>query len=127
MGHVTGVTNVSPTDYYWDRDGTSTSATIYTKYYNKEVIANYEDILPGDIVKFAVTAYTRYGDKYDGNKLFKTSESFSSEHIVQNAGVIRVKVGSAWKEGQVYVKTADSWKEADVVSVKTASGWQESE
>lgn len=127
MGHVTGVTNVSPTDYYWDRDGTSTSATIYTKYYNKEVIANYEDILPGDIVKFAVTAYTRYGDKYDGNKLFKTSESFSSEHIVQNAGVIRVKVGSAWKEGQVYVKTAGSWKEADVVSVKTASGWQESE
>lgn len=127
MGHVTGDTTKSPTDYYWDRDGTSTSATIYTEYYNTDVIPNYPDILPGDLVKFSVTAYTKYGENYDGAKVFKTSEAASGEYTIQNAGIARVKVNGEWKEGQVYVKANGSWHEAETVNIKTSSGWQESQ
>jgi hypothetical protein len=135
MGHVIGDTTKSPTDYYWDRDGTKNSATIYTKYYNKEVISAYPDILPGDKVKFAVTAYTKYGENYDGTvqnssgstQCFKTGEAFSGEYNVQNAGIVRVKVNGAWKEGQVYVKAGGTWHEAETVNVKTSSGWKESQ
>lgn len=127
MGHVVGDTTKSPTDYYWDRDGTSTSATIYTEYYNTDVIPNYPDILPGDLIKFSVTAYTKYGENYTGNKVFKTSEATSGEYTIQNAGIARVKVNGEWKEGQVYVKANGSWHEAETVNIKTSSGWQESQ
>lgn len=127
MGHLTTITNVTPNDVYWDRDGTSVTATVYTIHYNKEITPAYPDILPGDIIKFSVTAYTRYGANYDGDKLFKTDEAFSSEYAVQNAGVLRVKQSGTWKEGQVFVKVSGVWKEADIVSVKVNGKWEESE
>jgi hypothetical protein len=124
MGHIQSATNVNPIEYFWDRDGSSTSATVYTEYYDKDVIPNYPDILPGDIIKFAVTAYTKYGT---GEKLFKTSEAFSGEYTVENAGIMRVKAGGAWKEGQVWIKTNGSWKEAESVHIKTGGAWKESQ
>lgn len=153
VGGITRDTTKDPIDCYWDRDGTSTSITIYTKYYdknNENYISIYPDadIQPGDEISFAVTAYTKYGENYDGsvtdangNPLcFKTSESFycggtgstnkASERqyiTVQNAGIVRVNVGGEWKEGQVYIRADGEWKEAETVSIKTADGWKESE
>lgn len=77
----------------------------------------------GDTVKIMLHAYTRNGL---GSKLW-SSGVYSSVFTVQNAGVMRVKTSSGWKEGQVYVKVDGGWKEADVVKVKTSAGWKESE
>lgn len=132
--HVTSNTATTPTDYYWDRDGTETSVTIYTEYYlNKKMIS------PGDAVKFTVIAYTKYGKDYDGtatnnskSPLCFYSEGTASseeyeEYVVQNAGIVRVKVNDEWKEGQVYVKAGNTWHEAETVNIKTSSGWKESQ
>ena len=112
-------TTASSGDIYYDREGTSTSIVIYPSKYTA-------DIKAGDHIKFAVTAYTRYGASSDGAQLFKTSEAFSSEYTVQNAGVVRVKVNEEWKEGQVYVKVNDAWKEADVINTNVNGSWKDS-
>ena len=126
MGHVTKTVS-DTTSYFWDRNGTSTSATVYTNYYNKDVIPDYPDILPGDIIKFAVTAYTRYGENNDGALLFKTGETFSSEYTVQNAGIVRINSNGEWKEGQVYINANGTWKEATSVFINSNGAWKESQ
>lgn len=83
--------------------------------------------MPGDKVKLGIIPFTRFGRDNDGSALFRTTETFSAESTVQNAGVVRVKVGGAWKEGQVWVKTAGSWKEAEIVKTKVGGVWKESE
>lgn len=122
---------ISSGDIYYDRDNsetsTPTSITIYPEYYTKDIHPDEPDILPGDIIKFAVTAYTRYGKENTGEQLFKTSETFSSEYTVENAGIMRVKAGGSWKEGQVWIKTNGSWKEAESVHIKTGGAWKESQ
>lgn len=76
-----------------------------------------------DSVRINISAYTINGK---GTKLF--GESVSSETLViQNAGVIRVKVNGGWKEGQVYVKISGHWKEAETVQTKVNGKWRESE
>ena len=117
---------VSSGDIYYDRDGDYPSIYIYPAYYSKDVHSDEPDILPGDQIKLAVTAYTRYGKDNTGNQLFKTSEVASDVSTVQNAGIMRVKIGT-WKEGQVYVKVGGTWKEAEVVQTKVNGYWKESE
>lgn len=117
---------VSSGDIYYDRDGEYPFIYIYPAYYSKDVHPDEPDILPGDQIKLAVTAYTRYGKDNTGNQLFKTSEVASDVSTVQNAGIMRVKIGT-WKEGQVYVKVGGAWKEAEVVQTKVNGYWKESE
>jgi hypothetical protein len=81
----------------------------------------------GDNVKLSIWAYTRYGAANDGERLFNASEMFSSVYTVQNAGVIDVKIGGVWKEGQVYTKVNGVWKEADTVSTKINGVWKDSQ
>jgi hypothetical protein len=107
-------------DIYYDRGGTNTSLTIYPAAYGTE-------LQPGDIIKFSVAAYTKYGKNNDGDQLFKVTGTFSGQKTIRNAGIVRVKVDKAWKEGQVYVKVNNDWKEAEYIKVKTADGWEESE
>ena len=126
---------VSSGDVYYDRDGTGTTLTIYPQYYSLDLHSDEPDIQAGDIIKFAVTAYTKYGKDFDGSATdsngsalcFKTSEAFSSEYTLQNAGIARVKVDGTWKEGQVYVKVDGSWKEAVSVHTKVNGTWKESQ
>lgn len=87
-------------------------------------------IQAGDTVKLCIRPYTQFGIQNDGNKLIRSATTSSAESVVQNAGVMRVKVGNAWKEGVVWVKVNKNgiaqWVEADIVQVKTAAGWKES-
>lgn len=118
---------VSGGDIYYDKDGNYPFIYIYPAYYSKAVHPDEPDILPGDQIKLTVNAYTRYGKDNTGNQLFKTSEVASDVSTVQNAGIMRVKVGGTWKEGQVYVKVGGAWKEAEVVQTKVNGYWKESE
>lgn len=118
---------VSGGDIYYDKDGNYPFIYIYPAYYSKAVHPDEPDILPGDQIKLTVNAYTRYGKDNTGNQLFKTSEVASDVSTVQNAGIMRVKVGGTWKEGQVYVKVGGTWKEAEVVQTKVNGYWKESE
>lgn len=114
-------------DIYYDRAGNHLSVYIYPAYYSKDIHPDDPDILPGDQIKLAVSAYTQYGKDNTGNQLFGTGEVFSDVSTIQNAGIMRVKVGGAWKEGQVYVKVGGVWKEAEVVQTKVNGDWKESE
>jgi hypothetical protein len=82
--------------------------------------------LPGDQVKLIVYAYTQYGSSNTGAKLFGAAGN-SIVNVVQNAGVIWVKVGNSWIEGQVHVKVNNQWIEADVVQTKVGNTWVEAE
>lgn len=116
-----------------------------------------QGFVPGDIVKVGIRPYILYGTANpsdggslsDNYKLWTSEQSingtdgvdnktytFTEEMTVQNAGVVRVKTGndkSSFKEGIVWVKVSNTgtkttdWVEADVVKVKTSSGWKESE
>lgn len=85
---------------------------------------------PGDIVYANVRAFTKMGKDGDNNNGDKISTSYveSDRWTVKNAGIVRVKVDSTtWKEGQVWVKTSDGWKEAESILTKTTDGWKESQ
>ena len=82
-----------------------------------------EPVKPGDLIKLSVQAYSVNGTN---TKLFSTAAE-SDSYTVQNAGVIHVKVGSAWKEGQVYVKAGGTWHEAETVNIKVNGKWEESQ
>lgn len=78
---------------------------------------------PGNKVKFSVQAYTKYGT---GSTLTGTV-STSDELTILNAGIVRAKTSTGFVEGVAHVKVNGAWQEAEVVKVKTASGWQEAE
>ena len=88
--------------------------------------------LANDQVRIAIKPYTQYGEQCNGDKLFSSEYTYSLDAAVQNAGVMRVKPtsSSGWKEGVVWVKVKKNnvvqWVEADIVQVKTSSGWKES-
>lgn len=98
--------------YYYDRDGTSTSMTFYV---------GKNSIKPKDKIQVCIHAYTKNGK---GTKLYGEANT-SSEYTVRYAGVMKVKVSNAWKEGQVYVKVNGAWKEAEVVHTKVSNSWKE--
>ena len=105
---------------YYDRGNIQTSLHIYTQYYTNL-------ISPGDKIRFSVNGYTKYGENYDGNQLFSSSETYSDEYTVENAGIVHVKTSDgAWVEGQVNVYVDNKWVEAESIKVLTNSGvWAE--
>ena len=75
-----------------------------------------------DTVGIKVRAYTVNGV---GTKLY--SDYAASENLeIQNAGLVHVKVNKRWTEGQVYIKVAGHWREAETVMTKVNGHWQES-
>lgn len=107
-------TNTDANRYYYDRDLTSTEMDI-------DPVAN--GFVPGDRIQFTIHSYTKNGK---GEKKFSSSYATSSTYTVQNAGIVRVKVGNSWKEGQVWIKTGGAWKEASSVHAKVSGSWKES-
>lgn len=77
----------------------------------------------GDKVKI----YLEVRAKTGASNIVTSTKAESIEYVVQNAGIVRVKVNDEWKEGQVYIKAGDTWHEAETVYVKTSSGWKESQ
>lgn len=64
--------------------------------------------------------------KYNTNYQQLCGYIFSGEYIIQSSGVMRVKVGDTWHEGQVWVKVNGEWKEASDVFVNVDGKWKES-
>jgi hypothetical protein len=112
--------------YYYDR-------TVYDGSGNKRdkpmpLYPDIQDIEPGDTIKIGIYSYSVDAQ---GNKYFNggggDAQVFSAEYVVQNNGILRVKVGGTYREGQVFVKVAGIWKEADIVHTKVAGAWKESQ
>lgn len=130
-GLVSGTNNTLTKDSskkdYLDRESTSCTVVIDPTTFGFK---------PGDTVKLGVYAYTRQGKNNDGTQMFNDNvkgngtdgaQVNSGISVVKNAGIVRVKVGGQWKEGQVYVKVGGSWKEAETVNVKVNGAWKESQ
>ena len=79
-------------------------------------------IKPGDELTLRVQGYSFDGNS---NRLY-SADTYSGYFLVENAGIVRVKHGSNWHEGQVYVKHGGNWHEAQAVYVKSGSNWHES-
>lgn len=110
------LTSGSSSDYYYDREDTSTTMNINT---------STNGFAPGDKVQVSICTYTRY-KKGKGSALCSGAVA-SSEYTVQNAGVANVKVSGAWKEGKIWVKVSGAWKEAEVAKAKVSGAWKESQ
>lgn len=105
---------------YLDRESTSCTVTFNPNDFG---------FAPKDKVRLNIYSYTRNGANtqlFNGNGA-SSAAVWSAETTVQNAGIMRVKVGNSWKEGQVWVKAGDKWYEAETVNVKTSEGWKESQ
>ena len=105
---------------YLDRESTSCTVTFDPIDFG---------FAPGDTVQLGIYSYTKNGA---GTQLFNGNGASSAEvrsdiSTVQNAGIVRIKVGGSWKEGQVYVKVSGEWKEAQSVSTKVNGTWKESQ
>lgn len=116
--YISQIENAEPDDpYYLRRESTSCTAII-------EDPATF-DFSPDDKVKLRITAYT--WNNYSPKQTLQSDIVDSAEYLIQNAGVMRVKVAGQWKEGQVWIKDNNVWHEAETVNIKTATGWKESE
>lgn len=118
---ITGLT--SSTDSTVIGKGTGTTSYVDRDSTSRAILFNPVTLgfKAGDKVKASIQAYTKDGKS---TKLL-SSAVISAESVVQNAGIVNVKVGGAWKEGQVYVKVSGSWKEAESVSTKVSGAWKE--
>ena len=66
---------------------------------------------------------------YDGNynNMLENIDSPASDmHLVESSGVMRVKQGGKWYEGQVLVKVNGKWEEVTDVLIKESGEWKES-
>jgi hypothetical protein len=109
--------------------GTDSGVIDHRYYYDVASLSMIIDpvkhgIVPGDTIKIGLYAYAKNGV---GTQLFTASQTFSDELVVQNAGIVNIKINNSWHEGQVYVKAGGVWHEAETVNVKTAAGWRESQ
>ena len=116
-GSILSTTTSRPGDWVYDREGESNSITINPIDYG---------FLPGDGVQIQINSYTRYGEKNTGSLLHNQNQGIA-EYTVQNAGVIRVKQGNSWVEGQVHVYKNGKWQEAETVNVWKNNDWRESQ
>lgn len=112
----TTLSSVSNNVYFYDTESTACSLTI-------------DPVKTGlavkDVVDFKIKAYSKNGKNV---KMFTNDFSESSTYTVENAGIVDIKIGNTFKEGQVWIKTkSNGWKEAETVSIKTVSGWEESQ
>lgn len=88
--------------------------------------ANQKNLAVGDTIQIRIIAYSK--DKKNNKKFLDgLTPRYSSDYLIQNSGIVRVKVGDSWKEGQVYVKVNGSWKEAESVKTKVNGSWKESQ
>lgn len=91
------------------------------------------DIQKDDFFMIKVCPYVVYGSYLEGGNfkqgtlLTSISEKNSSDEMEFKLGVVRVRTEQGWVEGQVWVMTADGWKEADSIYTKTATGWEEAQ
>jgi hypothetical protein len=89
------------------------------------IVPSAQSISPGDTIKIGIYAYTVNAKS---TKLWSSSEVYSNEYLVQNAGVVRVTLdGSTWKEGIVNIYVDGAWREADLVNAYRDGAWVESE
>lgn len=132
----TGTTDYSKDNYCFDTDDTgypfiADKCRYYTddtKCYFEIYPEQFSDLVqPGDYIGLRVHAYTRKGKNNTGAQIFSADWAKTIDTEVNNAGIVHVKVGNEWKEGQVWVKANGSWHEAETVNVKTANGWKESQ
>ena len=78
----------------------------------------------GDIIYIKILYDLQNGAKED---LINYSQlPFSSMHIIESSGVMRVNVNNQWHEGQVWVNIDGIWKEATDVFANTNGQWKES-
>lgn len=116
--------NASGTNEFLDRNSTSCAVTFDPVAFGFRA---------GDTVQLKVCAYAINGKSQTtwtvSSKTYSlfSSEAASAVTTVENAGIVRVKVGGSWKEGQVYVKVGGSWKEAVSVNTKIGGAWKESQ
>ena len=126
----------SPVKGYWiqiwrlPKGGSWTSVKTQTLGVTTSYTFNPNDygFAAGDQVQFEICAYTTNGlGTWLNSTMSGGYYTLSSKTPVENAGVVNVKVGGAWKEGQVFVKVAGAWKEAETVNVKVGGTWKESQ
>lgn len=108
------------------------SSYIYRYYYNRNDNSEMtfyasnpnNGLVPGDQIKFVIRAYSVDGA---GTKLL--SAPIISEAItVKNAGTVRVRANSTWKESEaVYVRANGAWKEIEAIYVRANGEWKEAE
>lgn len=107
------------TDIYYDRNSTTTQMTFY---------AAASGINPGDQVKFSIQPYTKYGQNNNGDILLNGTRTESSVYTVKNAGTVRVRANSTWKESEAeYVRANGEWKEIEAIYVRANGAWKEAE
>ena len=92
-------------------------------------------IKPGDEYEFRIYPYNVYCSHFthdedenicgtDISALLTNDGTLSSIRKVPK-GIVRVKVGEDWKEGQVWVMKDGQWKEAEAVYVMNEGTWKE--
>ena len=99
-----------------------------------EVFFNPEDfgINKNDSFKVVISPFTVIGNYTEADDpvpkpgSLLAGEPIESEEIKFTLGIMRVKTAGGWKEGQVWVKTGDVWKEAISIKTKSSDTWKES-
>lgn len=78
-----------------------------------------------------ILPYTKFGENNDGDYFFAVS-GIEGKGIVAG-GILRVRVGNEWREGQVYVYTKESansntlvWKPTTGIYVRSDGKWKQS-
>lgn len=83
---------------------------------------------PGDYVSLTIYASNKDGNNTGLWNGKSGGEAINSDsQLIQNAGIMHVKVNGTWREGQVWVKDKGSWHEAESVQTKVSGKWEESE
>lgn len=74
----------------------------------------------GDTLQFTVYAI--------GESNYNNISPTSNSNIVTiiSAGIIKIKIGEEWKEGQAWIKTEQGWKQATEVFIKNNNKWNSS-
>lgn len=129
--------NLNPGTELYITDPNKTEFYFTPKYFTLRKFGEDSDseIKPGDEYKFVIYPYNVYSSDFtydeDGNingtdisALISNDGTLSSVRKVPK-GIVRVKHGGSWAEGQVWVMTANGWKEAEAIYTKTPDGWVE--
>ena len=128
--------NINPSTELYITNPEKTEFFFTPKYFKIRKF-NEEDtqIKPGDEYEFRIYPYNVYGSHFtydeDGNicgtdiSALITNEGTLSTIRKVSKGIVRVKVGNNWEEGQVWVMKDGQWKEAEAVYVMNESTWKE--
>ena len=84
---------------------------------------------PGDEIKYNLYFFTRTGagtQYFTGNGTV-SGQRDSKTYTVQQSVIVNIKSPDGWRDGEVFIKTENGWKEAETVYIKTENGWKESE